>query len=126
MLRKFRGTSILIVVVVMWLVLSAFQVDLPGEVDSAIVAVIGFLVMLLGPKPLGGLFSLLKIPEGAWRVVATYVASAVVGIIAVALAGLLFADVSWPPSIEQILALGGLLALSAQASYHRLKDRGGL
>ncbi len=124
MLTKFRTT--LIVVVAMWLVLSAFQVELPGEVDSAIVAIIGFLVMILGPKPLGRLFTLLRIPAGAWRVVATYAASVVVGVIAVGLAGLLFTGLTWPPSIEQVLALGGLLALSAQASYHRLKDNGSL
>lgn len=116
---KVHPLILLIIVMVVSFLLMAFQVVDESRIEEIIAGIVGFAIMLFGPKPLKGLYDLLKIPGGAWRVFATYFLSGVLGIIVMLAAGL-FVDVVW--SAETVLALAGALSVAAQMSYHRLKD----
>jgi len=103
------------------LTLMAFVGELPERVDQVIAGVITFLIMLLGPKPLKAIFDWLGIPGGAWRLVGTYVVSFIIGLIGLLVAG---AITDLPTSIDDVLALAGLLMAAVNAAFHRLKDLG--
>lgn len=126
MLSRIRKYLLVLTAIVMWLLLSAFlqEAGLPDGVAEALAAIVTTLVMFLGPRPLKGIFDRLGVPGGAWRVIATYVASLVVGVVALAIAGT-FLEIPWPPTVESALAFAGILSLSVQAAYHRLKDKAG-
>lgn len=106
---------------VLSLFLIAANGELPVRVEEIIATVVSILLMLLGPKPLKAIYDLLNIPGGAWRVVATFVVSFVVGVAALVIAG---GITGVPTDIESILALAGLIQMAVTAAYHRLKDLG--
>ena len=116
---KIHPLILLILVIVVSFLLMAFQVIDESRIEEIIAGIVGFAIMLFGPKPLKGLFDLLKIPGGPWRVFATYILSGAFGLLVMAVAGL-FVGVVW--DIETIMALAGVLSVAAQMSYHRLKD----
>jgi len=115
----YRKLFILALIAILSLVLMAFQVIDNDRIEEVITAIVGFVIMLLGPKPLRALYDLLKIPGGAWRVFATYVASGIVGVVALLIAGA-FTAITF--DAETLLAMAGLLATAAQMAYHHLKD----
>ncbi|MCK5558878.1 MAG: hypothetical protein KAJ01_10880 [Candidatus Hydrogenedentes bacterium] len=102
-----------------WLMVSAFQAELPTRVDEIIASAIAFVIILFGPKPLKKVYDFLKIPGGAWRVIILYVTSGVAGFLALFAAGVI---TGIPTDAESVLALAGILATAASAAYHRLKD----
>ena len=116
---KIHPLILLIIVVVVSFLLMAFQVIDESRIEEIIAGIVGFAIMLFGPKPLKKLYDFLKIPGGAWRVFATYFLSGVVGLIVMLVAGVFF-DMVW--NVETILALAGALSVAAQMAYHRLKD----
>ncbi len=116
---KFHPLILLLLVIVVSFALMAFQIVDESRMEEIIAGIVGFAIMLFGPKPLKKAYDLLKIPGGAWRVFATYVLSGAFGLLVMAVAGL-FVGVVW--NMETILALAGILSVAAQMSYHRLKD----
>ena len=118
---KFRIPLVFIVIllVLVSLLLMAFQVEMPERVEEIIAGAIAFIIMLFGPKPLKGFYDLIKIPGGMWRVIATYVIACLLGFGALFAAGMI---TGVPTSIEQAVALGGLLMAAANAAFHWLKD----
>jgi len=120
---KWRVVTFGLAAVLLSFMLMAFQSEgeLPARVEEIIAGIISFLVILLGPKPLKALFDALKIPGGAWRMIATYVVAAIIGAIALLVAG---AISGVPTTIEEVMALAGLLVTAVSAAYHRLKDQG--
>ena len=118
-MKKYRYPILFFLIVLTSLLLMAFQIIDESRVEEIIAGLVGFAIMLFGPKPLKKIYDLLKIPGGAWRVFATYVASGILGLIVLLIAGT-FSNVAW--NMETILALAGALSASAQMAYHRLKD----
>ncbi len=116
---KIHPLILMIIVIVVSFLLMAFQVIDESRIEEIIAGIVGFAIMLFGPKPLKRIFDLLKIPGGPWRVFSTYVASGLFGAIVLLVAGT-FADVEW--NMETILAFAGALSIAAQMAYHRLKD----
>jgi hypothetical protein len=116
---KIHPLILLVIVVVVSFLLMAFQVIDESRIEEIIAGIVGFAIMLFGPKPLKKIFDLLRIPGGPWRVIATYVASGLFGALVLLVAGT-FANVEW--NMETVLAFAGALALAAQMAYHRLKD----
>lgn len=119
MKRDFIKILVLLAVTVLALALVAFQVVDEGRIEEIVAGIVGFAVMLFGPRPLKWLYDLIGLPGGAARVIATYVVSGIVGVGALIAAGA-FADVTW--NLETVLAFAGALATAAQIAYHRLKD----
>lgn len=117
-MKKLHPMLLFVLVVLTSLLLMAFQVIDESRIEEIIAGIVGFAIMLFGPKPLKWIYDLLKIPGGPWRVFATYVLSGVFGLLVMAVAGY-FAGVVW--NMETILALAGVLSVAAQMSYHRLK-----
>ena len=111
----------LLFIIVLSFALMAFQIVDESRMEEIIAGIVGFGIMLLGPKPLKKIFDILKIPGGGWRVLATYVLSGAMGFVVLWVAGF-FTDVVW--TIDGILVFAGVLATAAQMSYHRLKDLG--
>ncbi len=118
---KVSSWFVFMLIVMVSFLLMAFQVVDESRMAEIITGIVGFAIMLFGPRPLKGLFNLLKIPDGPWRVFATYVASGLFGVIVLLIAGA-FVDVVW--NMETVLAFAGALSLAAQMAYHRLKDLG--
>ena len=118
---KVSSWFVFMLIVIVSFLLMAFQVVDESRVEEIITGIVGFAIMLFGPKPLKGLFSLLKIPGGPWRVLATYVVSGLFGALVLLIAGV-FVDVVW--NAETVLAFAGALSMAAQMAYHRLKDLG--
>ena len=116
---KLHPLILLILVIVVSFLLMAFQIIDESRIEEIITGIVGFAIMLFGPKPLKKIFDLLKIPGGPWRVFATYVSSGVFGFVVLLIAGT-FAAIEW--NIETIMALAGALSVAAQMAYHRLKD----
>jgi hypothetical protein len=119
--RTWLRFALPLVLLFVWLAISAFQSELPTRVDEIIAGAIALAIILVGPKPLKNFYDVLNIPGGAWRVIALYVTSGVVGLLALLAAG---AITGIPTDAESILALAGILATAASAAYHRLKDLG--
>lgn len=116
---KFHPIILMLIVILVSLLLVAFQIVDESRIEEIIAGLVGFAIMLFGPKPLKKIFDLLKIPGGPWRVFATYVSSGVFGFVVLLIAGT-FAAVEW--NVETIMALAGALSVAAQMAYHRLKD----
>ena len=114
-----RSWIVFTLIVLVSFLLMAFQIVDESRIEEIIAGIVGFAIMLFGPKPLKKFFDLLKIPGGPWRVFATYVASGVFGFVVLLIAGALV-DVVW--NMETVLAFAGALSLAAQMAYHRLKD----
>lgn len=97
--------------------------ELSPEVLTAIAYVVGVLVAILGPRPLNAIFELLNIPGGALRVIGSYVASAVVAVVALGIAGQ-FSGVEL--TLDGVIRLLLLVVATAQVVFHRLKDANNL
>lgn len=117
--RTWLRLVIALLLLFVWVMVSAFQAELPERFDEIIAGAIAFVIMLFGPKPLKKFFDILKIPGGAWRIIALYMTSGVAGFLALLAAG---AISGIPTDVESILALAGILATAASAAFHRLKD----
>ncbi len=109
----------MVLIILTSVLLMAFQIVDESRIEEIIAGIVGFAIMLLGPKPLKKIYDFLKIPGGPWRVIATYVLSGVFGVIVLLVAGIL-TDVVW--NMETVLAFAGALSMAAQIAYHRLKD----
>ena len=116
---KIHPLILLALVILVSFALMAFQIIDESRIEEIIAGIVGFAIMLFGPKPLKRIFDLLKIPGGPARVLATYVASGIFGVFVLLIAGA-FTNVVW--NMETVIALAGALALAAQMAYHRLKD----
>ena len=116
---KLHPLILMAIVIIVSFLLMAFQVIDESRIEEIIAGIVGFAIMLLGPKPLKRIFDLLKIPGGPWRVFATYVASGLFGLVVLLIAGV-FTNVVW--NMETVLAFAGALSVAAQMAYHRLKD----
>jgi len=116
---KLHPLILMVIVIIVSFLLMAFQVIDESRIEEIIAGIVGFAIMLFGPKPLKRIFDLLKIPGGPWRVFATYIASGLFGLVVLLIAGV-FANVEW--NMETILAFAGALSIAAQMAYHRLKD----
>lgn len=116
---KLHPLILMAIIIVVSFLLMAFQIIDESRIEEIIAGIVGFAIMLFGPKPLKRIFDLLKIPGGPWRVFATYVASGLFGLVVLLIAGV-FTNVVW--NMETVLAFAGALSVAAQMAYHRLKD----
>jgi len=95
--------------------------ELPEQVAKIIAGAVALVLILFGPEPMEKLFNLLRIPEGGWRVIAGYIVAGILALVAMASAGL-FSGVEW--TVDNVLALAGMLVTAANLAFHRLKDAG--
>lgn len=94
--------------------------DITPATQEAILFVITVLIGLFGPKPLEVILGFLKL-EGQWAVIGSYVVSLLVGVLGLVISSQFF-EIDF--SMENLVAIAGLLATAASFAYHRLKDQG--
>jgi hypothetical protein len=97
------------------------------NVQTAILAILGFLVAQLGPRPMQKLLDALHIDSGVWSLVLTYAASFLVAGVAVVAAIVAckfpFLNFCYQPA-DNVFAVALAVAAGAQLAFHNLKDAG--
>ena len=118
-MKRFRLVVFFVLLTLLALSLMAFIAEPDPETAKVIAGIISTIIILFGPTPLKLLYDWLKIPEGTWRVIATYVVALLLSLIALAVTGQI---TGFPTNIDEVLALGGVLLAAVTYAYHRLKD----